>query len=279
MQTSPTAGGPEPVTKVEEPTDAQNPNEAEVQTVCVPAPVSSAPDSVGDGEHATEQESQRPKRFRSANWSTEEETLLITIFQTVERQHETRKAVWEAISLILKDKGYDRKPASLEQKWGNMLQTYRAIKEFDRTRIPDAPTFFESPATKRRQLFYQWKVNSLEAIAFGMLDGMLLKDRTESGTAPPHTPGTGPYDPAHASSSLQLACIGIPPARNHTTFRPDHVFGSMAQTLLGKVVDLERVIAKTSSADLEKSRASLFLLNEYIKAFEHIQPLLVPATE
>lgn len=123
----------------------------------------------------------KPKRMRSANWTLDEELTLIALFKDFEKKYETRKQLWEALSQALGEKQYERKPISLEQKWGNMLQTYRNIKEHDRVRSREG-SFYNLDAADRRTLYHQWKVNSLEQSAFDAMDEF-LKDR---GVLPQH---------------------------------------------------------------------------------------------
>ena len=115
---------------------------------------------------------QKPKRFRSANWIAEEELTLIALYRQYEKGSETRKVMWENLAGQLNGRGFiARKGASLEQKWNNLQQTYRAIRDHDTHQ--GGPRFFDLDVSERKQLLYEWKVNSMEAVVYEALDQCL----------------------------------------------------------------------------------------------------------
>jgi hypothetical protein len=119
----------------------------------------------------------KQKRQRSANWTLEEELTLVALFRDLEKQFETKKQLWEQLASMLQERGgFDRKPVSLEQKWGNMIQAYRAIKDHDRSKVQVTAKFFSLPFEERKALLQTWKVNSLDDKTYESMDDF-LKDR------------------------------------------------------------------------------------------------------
>ena len=143
-----------------------------LSSLLTPPPGTDTPTSGGGGSGGA---GPKQKRSRSANWTVEEEITLVGLYQEMEAKHETRKALWETLSASLLEKGFDRKPLSLEQKWCNLLQTFRNIKEYNRTQASQgcSTSFYMLTASERKQLYSAWKVNSLDQRICEVLDEFL----------------------------------------------------------------------------------------------------------
>lgn len=221
----------------------------------------------------------KQKRQRSANWSVDEELTLISLFRDLEKQFDTKKQLWDQLAVLLQERGgYDRKPLSLEQKWGNMIQSYRAIKEHDRTKVQVGAKFFNLAFEDRKSLLHSWKVNSLDDKSFEAMDDF-LRERSDV---------LRPERPTHSHSGTQQSLPQPPALPSHPAvpaipvrhievnyMLPNNILGSVANTILVKMVDAERYFAKTAAHDVDKCKQYLGLLRDCAAAFKDIKDNMV----
>lgn len=237
-------------------------------------------------------EGSRPKRLRSANWALEEEALLVKLFRDLERSYDSRKALWEALALQLAEKGYDRKPVSLEQKWGNLLQTYRSVKDYNKNRQEGSPSFYQLNVGDRKKLYYTWRVNSMEEKVFYEME--FLKDRDSSRyscertQAPSNSHGVPEGIAQHANppgTHLHANPVGDFPAptlpvepstkKRHIplddTQLTKQTLNSVARTVLSKVGDAERLLLLTPVQDLDHCKGYVGFISDCLITLQRVK--------